>query len=408
MKLTYTSAPSLSTQPAQKKFDSLTVEQYEAVFVYHNQFEDEALAQLVDIHTYCRPHGSSTVDTFVKKFLTDKYAHEVLKGVNPRTNEIEPYAVVITTDHGSRTMISAHVDTVHGYEGRQIIEYDSEMEIIHKPTKHAEQWGDCLGADDGAGIWLLLQMMQAGVPGTYVFHYGEEKGGVGSSGIASEFPDFLRKFDRAVAFDRKGTTDIITHQAGGRCCSDEFAKTLAGELNAVGQRLSMAPDNGGIFTDTANYIEVIPECTNISCGYEGAHSPSEYVDVEYLFRLRDALLDIDWEALPTVRDPKVKDYGDFGWGGSYGVGKRSSMNFPAYEVEGAADEVMQMTFSQLIKWVKNSNPEDVAAIVFELTDCIYAMQDEAMYDRMDANQDNNDGFNDDDGYYTDRLDVGLR
>ena len=90
------------------------------------------------------------------------------------------------------------------------------------------------------------------------------------------------------------------------------------------------------------------------------------------------------------------------------MGKRSSLNFPAYEVEGTTDEVMQMTFSQLIKWVKNSNPEDVAEIIFEMTDRIYAMQDEAMYDRMDANQDNNDGFNDDDGYYTDRLDVGLR
>ena len=78
MKLTYTSAPSLSIQAPQKKFDSLTVEQYEAVFDYHTQFADNpALAQLVDIHTYCRPHGSSTVDTFVKKFLTDKYAHEV-------------------------------------------------------------------------------------------------------------------------------------------------------------------------------------------------------------------------------------------------------------------------------------------------------------------------------------------
>lgn len=406
MKLTNVSAANPLPNQPQRKFDTLTVEQYEAVFVYHTQFEDEALAQLVDIHTYCRPHGSATVDTFVKKFLTDKYDHEVLRGINPRTNQLEPYAVVIDTGHGSRTMFSAHVDTVHGYEGRQIISYDSEMEIIHKPTKHAAQWGDCLGADDGAGIWLLLQMLEAGVPGVYVFHYGEEKGGVGSSGIASDFPDFLRKFDRAIAFDRKGTTDIITHQAGGRCCSDEFAKTLAGELNAVGQKLSMAPDNGGIFTDTANYIEVIPECTNISCGYEGAHGPSEYVDVEYLFRLRDALLEIDWEALPTVRDPKVKDYGDWGYGNYNTWGKSSgALDFPAYELESAADEVMQMTFGKLVKWVKNSNPEDVAEIIFELTDRIYTMQDEQFYDRMDTT---NLDDNDDDGYNTDRLDVGLR
>lgn len=146
----------------------------------------------------------------------------------------------------------------------------------------------------------------------------------------------------------------------------------------------------------------------MSVCYDSEHTVNESLDLEAWLRLRAACIQLDWEALPTVRDPKVKDYGDFGWGGSYGMGKRSSMNFPAYEVEGAADEVMQMTFSQLIKWVNNSNPEDVAEIIFELTDRIYAMQDEAMYDRMDANQDNNDGFNDDDGYYTDRLDVGLR
>ena len=35
-----------------------------------------------------------------------------------------------------------------------------------------------------AGIWLLLEMIDAGVPGVYALHYGEERGGVGSSGLA--------------------------------------------------------------------------------------------------------------------------------------------------------------------------------------------------------------------------------
>ena len=35
-------------------------------------------------------------------------------------------------------------------------------------------------------------------------------------------------------------------------------------------------DTGGSFTDTANYTDIIPECTNLSCGYYNAHTQSEY------------------------------------------------------------------------------------------------------------------------------------
>ena len=34
--------------------------------------------------------------------------------------------------------------------------------------------------------------------------------------------------------------------------------------------LLYATDPTGIFTDTANFVDIIPECTNISCGYERA------------------------------------------------------------------------------------------------------------------------------------------
>lgn len=201
----------------------------------------------------------------------------------------------------STTLFSCHLDTVHRDGGVQDILYDAELQIVYKDD------GAPLGADDGAGIWLLLQMIKEGIPGLYVFHRAEEVGGQGSSYIAAKTPDLLKGIQRAIAFDRRGTSDIITHQAGERCCSDNFAKALANELF-----MKHKPCPHGIFTDTANYIELIPECTNISIGYDREHSSHEALDVDYLLELAEAVMEVNWEKLPTERKPE-REFGFDGW-----------------------------------------------------------------------------------------------
>jgi hypothetical protein len=351
------------------------------------------------------------VDDFVEKFLIQPYENAYIlrsKGV--------PSAVVICTDPTSRTMFSAHVDTVHSYSGRQVVEYDAEMGILFKPSAKREQFGDCLGADDGAGIWLLLQMIDADVPGYYFFHYGEERGGIGSSDIAKHHQEFLAQFDRAIAFDRKGTTDVITHQGMGRCCSNKFARDLSDALNAAGSKLSMAPDNGGIFTDTANYTEIIPECTNIACGYESAHTSAEFVDVEYLFKLRDALICIDWESLPTCRDPKeVDEWNSFSYTGSFA--KRSVQHIDPWDAGGIVDGLRGMRWGQMLDWVKDhkNDPDTIAEVLYEMVDQLCALEEQnadlqaelgGTYATTDVSPHAYDMDDEDD--YDSRLDVGLR
>jgi hypothetical protein len=106
-----------------------------------------------------------------------------------------------------------------------------------------------------------------------------------------------------VAFDRRGTWSVITHQFGGRCCSDEFGEALAAQLNMHNDDFMYVTDDGGVFTDTANYTEIIPECTNLSVGYYDEHTDRERLDLAHLFALRDALLKVNWGALPVKRDP---------------------------------------------------------------------------------------------------------
>ena len=162
-----------------------------------------------------------------------------------------------------------------------------------------------LGADDKLGCYIMCRLIEAGVPGLYVFHIGEEVGGVGSSYLAKTYPDKFHNIDRCIAFDRKGYSDIITHQSGGRCCSDAFANALAKQMNPhLPPMQHMAPSSGGSFTDSANYTHLIAECTNVAVGYFDQHTAREKFDLEWLERhLLPALIKVDWDNLPVQRDP---------------------------------------------------------------------------------------------------------
>lgn len=232
---------------------------------------------------------------------------------------IDEYGNLHITIGKSDTLFSCHTDTVHRdlkdepHRPMQGVQTDSGMTRLFK-----EAGSGCLGADDGVGIYVMLEMIAAKVPGLYIFHRDEEIGGLGSQFISknAKWKERLTGIKRAIAFDRRGTQSVITHQAFERGCSDEFADALCKALDMGHQK-----DDGGTFTDTANYFELIPECTNVSCGYEHEHSDKEYVDVAYVLRLTEACIAADWEALPTVQSITERESGWGGWntyiGGSF-------------------------------------------------------------------------------------------
>lgn len=207
----------------------------------------------------------------------------------------------VVTDAAASTLFTCHTDTVHYGVPAATQDLKLENGILSLATPAS---GYVLGADDGAGVWLLLKMIDAGVRGTFVFYSDEEVGGLGSEWSAQNEPERYKGFKRAVAFDRKDVCSVITHQFGGRCCSEAFANALCTAL-AMGH----APDSTGSFTDTANLTHLVSECTNVSIGYWNAHTSSEYLDTVYLQRLLQALVQTDWETLPVERDPASCDYG---------------------------------------------------------------------------------------------------
>lgn len=211
--------------------------------------------------------------------------------------------------HTNRTLFTAHVDTVHRDQGPN---------KIRKTATHWHADGAPLGADDGAGVAMLMHLLHSGVDAYYLFTQGEECGGIGATYAAKHDAALWAEFDRAIAFDRRGIDSVITHQGMGRCCSDVFAEALANELCAD-MTLMYSPDSTGVYTDTAEFTHLIPECTNISVGYYREHSDEESLDILHFTALAARVALIDWDDLPTDRDPtKVESlYADY-YGGRGG------------------------------------------------------------------------------------------
>ena len=254
-------------------------------------------------------------------FMT--WLHEEIKrrGATPVVKARGCVAVTVPYADGksATTLFSCHTDTVHWGAAltAQKILYDPNFGEIFLDKTDPDK-GSCLGADDGAGVWLLLEMISEKIPGTYLFHRGEERGGVGANAILTADKAWLEQFDCAIAFDRPRNHEVITHQGGQRCASDKFGQALATALNETGVGFQYETSSRGVFTDTKVYRGVIAECVNIGVGYQNQHSEDESLDYGHLVRLRDAVMKLKWDALPIDRDPKaVETYGGYSRGSNY-------------------------------------------------------------------------------------------
>jgi hypothetical protein len=251
------------------------------------------LGELYEMLSYGRPHGSDIEQEFVRKYV------QSIPGIG-----FDTFGNGIVQIGNAPVMWSCHTDTVHHKQGMQEVEvfkHKGRPEFMMLGKKYQKR-GNCLGADDGAGVWLARRMIEHRISGLYVFHAAEELGGKGSQHLAKTTPDLFKHCKFAVAFDRKGTGDVITHQMGERTCSDQFALTLANQLGG-----DFVPDDTGVFTDTLSYADMIPECTNISVGYDSAHSHTESLDLVHILQVRDALLTLDVSQWRATRDPTEVD-----------------------------------------------------------------------------------------------------
>lgn len=310
--------------------------------------------KLLEMLTYKRPEGSETQKLFNERFIQplmgkpDKYGNYLCE-VTKEGKTIPLF------QPKSNIAFMAHHDTVHRTEGRQSVSVDSNLGIAYLSVEK-----ECLGADCTTGVWLILEMIRARVPAVYVIHTGEECGGIGATAIVKEDPEWLDYVDFAISFDRYGTGSIVTHQSGIRTCSQEFSLNLESLLN-----LNLKSDSSGIYTDSYEYSEVISECTNISVGYFEHHTKKESQDLQYVEKLREALINADWSKLQFFRDQTVMEFAD--WSPSKSTYK-SWFDFDesVYEMVDEGDyEALNEKYTNVESLIKDF-PYEVSEIFFKL------------------------------------------
>lgn len=206
----------------------------------------------------------------------------------------------------SETLFTSHLDTFSKkYEKVNHVIDEDDPYIISTDGK------TILGGDNKLGCTILFGMIENSIPGTYYFFLGEEpilSGGLWGSrnALESNF-EYFKKFKRCIAFDRKQYGSIVVRQMGRMCCSKEFASEIASQLKSGG--INWDESVGfGYYTDTAVFMDVIPECTNISAGGFNEHYKSEWVDLNYTYNVYKSALKIKWEELPTNRKLEVRFY----------------------------------------------------------------------------------------------------
>jgi hypothetical protein len=248
---------------------------------------------------------------------------------------------VVIPGHGDDIMWTCHLDTV-GIKPEPVT-------LVQRGHMLHSDGTTVLGADDKAGVAILCMMIRAGVPGTYAFFVGEESGCIGSKDAADEYRmHHDRAFRACISLDRKGSSDVITHQLGERCCSDAWAKALADGINRYMVNGSFSPCSQGVFTDSASYMDCIDQCTNLSVGYHGQHGNSEHIDMQHAYELSLALIRMcRSDGVPDLPRDRASEEADESWMSGYDYLRyRGSSKRWWYRSASKADDGVSAEFHQ--------------------------------------------------------------
>ena len=106
----------------------------------------------------------------------------------------------------SDVMFTSHLDTATS--ANTTVNHVFDGNIIKTDGK------SILGADDKAGVTVMMYMIKKEVPGLYYFFLGEEVGCVGSKKVAAvQKEKKIEGINKVISFDRRNTKSVITYQS---------------------------------------------------------------------------------------------------------------------------------------------------------------------------------------------------
>ena len=154
----------------------------------------------------------------------------------------------------------AHLDTVFPY-GKRKIYYDREAQVIWSPNG--------LGADDRAGVFAILLIIQHGFRPTVIFTTDEELGCLGVDKLVLDYPEPPWPINYIIQLDRQGANDCVFYN----CNNPEFEKYI---------------EEFGFVSDFGSFSDISAICpswgvagVNLSVGYINEHTLQETLHVKF-------------------------------------------------------------------------------------------------------------------------------
>lgn len=197
----------------------------------------------------------------------------------------------------------AHLDTVFKRPPENIY-YDQRKGVLWSP--------DGLGADDRAGVFAIVKILESGLRPHIIFTTDEEVGGVGATNLAlMEHECPFNELKYIIELDRHGTNDCVFYD----CDNKQFTQYV---------------EQFGFIENIGSYSDICELCpawkvagVNLSIGYMDEHSISETLHINPMLAtiekvkhmLRDAQNAPKFEWIPSRWHYNYKGLGTaYGWG----------------------------------------------------------------------------------------------
>ena len=156
----------------------------------------------------------------------------------------------------------AHLDTVESIPPTDIY-YDKSKKVMWSPQ--------LLGADDRAGVYLIVQIIEQGYRPSIIFTCDEELGALGAQNLVSEKPKCpLENLHAIIQLDRRGKNDCVFYN----CNNASFTQFI----ESFGFKSAWGSYSDISFLAPAWNIAAV----NLSVGYENEHQNIELLHTDWL------------------------------------------------------------------------------------------------------------------------------
>ena len=172
---------------------------------------------------------------------------------------------------GAVPVVAAHLDSVQTVGPVKIVQQAGRLFGV---DAQGERTG--MGADDKAGVFVCLELLERFANITVVLFAGEEVGGVGAQNAPAEW---FKDAGYLIEFDCPGR-GLVSYTSGSErlfANAGEFIKTAAPVMRQHG----LTHWQHHPFSDVMQLRRRFPiSCLNLSCGYYQWHQPDEFVVIE--------------------------------------------------------------------------------------------------------------------------------